>query len=143
MESDVRIVFFDGECPFCIGWVKFLLDRDAGDRLRFASLQSKWSHNFFEEKGLPLPKMDSVLVWDGAILYSESKAIIALAEVLPGIWHFGRHIDVFSEKVRNGAYRFIASRRYNLFGRKKSCWLPGEEYKRKFLDLSDPVYETS
>ncbi|NDV63111.1 DUF393 domain-containing protein [Puniceicoccales bacterium CK1056] len=143
MESGLRIVFYDGQCPFCVGWIKFLLDRDAKDHLRFASLQSDWSSRFFERNGLDQPAMDSVLVWDGQYLHAQSEAIISIAEILPGIWHGGRFIGKLPPRIRDGAYTFIAERRHDLFGKKEKCWLPSEDYRRKFLDLSDPVYKSA
>ena len=134
MGSDRHIVFYDGECPFCIGWVKFLLDRDGHDRFRFAALQGDWARKFFAEHGLTHPGMDSVAVWDGEALHRTSAAVAALAEALPGIWHLGRHIRSLPESWREGAYDFVARNRYNWFGRRKACWVPGPDERAKFMD---------
>ena len=134
MKADKRIVFYDGECPFCIGWVKFLLDRDGDDRFRFAALQGDWARDFFAEKGLPHPGMDSVVVWDGAALHRQSEAVVALAEALPGIWHLGRHLSLVPESWRDGAYRIVAKNRYRWFGKRQACWVPGAGERAKFLD---------
>jgi predicted DCC family thiol-disulfide oxidoreductase YuxK len=31
-------------------------------------------------------------------------------------------------------YNFIARNRYRWFGKKDACWIPGEEWKEKFLN---------
>ena len=136
MESDHLLVLYDGECPFCVSWVKFLLDRDGRDRLRFAALQSAWTRKFMAEKGLQEPELQSVLVWDGKRLYRESEAISRVAAALPGIWQVGRHLEAIPEDLRDKAYRFVAERRHRWFGRKHDCWMPKETDRRKFLDLS-------
>jgi predicted DCC family thiol-disulfide oxidoreductase YuxK len=141
MDSGKLLVFFDGRCPFCVGWVKFLLDRDGHDRLRFASLQSDWTRRFFAERNLAHPGTGSVVVWDGRWLFQESEAVAEMAAALPGIWrllHWSRRLP---RRWRDGAYRFVARRRHDWFGTYRSCWLPDRRERGKFLDLDDPVYQ--
>ena len=135
MKSGQLVVFYDGKCPFCVGWVKFLLDRDGDDRLRFAALQSDWTGAFFAERGLARPGVESVLVWDGREMKSRSEAALALAEALPGVWSLGRHLDILPDTLRNKVYGFIAERRYDWFGKYDSCWVPKAADRAKFLDL--------
>jgi len=138
MNAGDLLVFYDGKCPFCVSWVKFLLDRDGYDRLHFASLQSEWTAGFFKEHGLPQPDLESVLVWDGDQLVGESEAIAVLAEALPGIWQAGRHLLLLPSGLRHKAYRFVADRRYSWFGQYDDCWVPKPEDRRKFVDLTGP-----
>ena len=135
MTENHLIVFYDGQCPFCVHWVKFLLDRDGDDRLRFASLDSEWSDRFFTKQNLKHPGKESLVVWDKGFLKRQSEAAIALAGVLPGIWNLGRHIDIFPTRFRNDSYDFIAKNRYKWFGQYDKCWVPKLEDWRKFLDL--------
>lgn len=137
----LRTVFFDGCCPFCVGWVKFLLDRDGHDRLRFAALQSEWTRAFLARKGVPHPGGDSILVWNGEQLLSRSEAVLDLAEALPGVWSLGRHLSFLPLQTRDFLYDFIATRRYQWFGSQPRCWLPRKADQAKFLDLSDPIYQ--
>lgn len=137
MESDHLVILFDGECPFCVGWIKFLVDRDADDRFRFASLQSDWAARFIRAHGIDEPLPDSILVWDGKHLKTRSAAIIAIAEELPGIWHGMRHLDLFPNRFRDKIYAFIARNRHKLFGKYETCWLPKAETRWKFLDSED------
>ena len=136
MGNDHLIVFYDGNCPFCVGWVKFLLDRDGHDRLRFASLDSDWSTRFFAERNLKHPGRESIVVWDGEFLRLRSAAAVTVAEALPGIWRLGRHIDIFPVRVRDNGYDWVARNRYKWFGKYDSCWIPKAEDRRKFLDLA-------
>jgi predicted DCC family thiol-disulfide oxidoreductase YuxK len=135
MKEEQLIVFYDSNCPFCVGWVKFLLDRDGNDRLRFAALQGEWANRFFKEHNLKHPGMESLVVWDQGFLKVRSDATIALAEALPGIWSMGRHVDVFPRRFRDQAYDMVAGNRYKLFGKYDECWVPKSSDKWKFLDL--------
>ena len=141
MTDGRLLIFFDGKCPFCIGWVKFLIDQDGRDCFRFAALQSDWTHRFFEDHGQPHPGMGSIVVWDGTNLLFQSRAISVVTDRLPGVWRFLRHITKLPGSLPDRIYDFIAIRRYRLFGRRDSYWLPEEAERRKFLDLSDPFYQ--
>jgi predicted DCC family thiol-disulfide oxidoreductase YuxK len=143
MDVEHLIVFYDGTCPFCVSSVKFLLDRDGRDRLRFASLESDWSNRFFAEQNLKHPGMDSLVVWDKGFLKRQSGAAIALAEVLPGIWSLGRHFDIFPTGFRDNAYDLIARNRHKWFGRYDKCWIPKPDDRRKFLDLATTAVHDS
>jgi predicted DCC family thiol-disulfide oxidoreductase YuxK len=133
--ADKRIVFYDGQCGLCIGWVRFVIDRDGNDHFRFASLQSAWSKAFFEARGLGAPDLNSVAVWNGNDLLRKSEAIAEIAAHLGGAWQLGKHLMALPESVRDGAYTYIARNRHQWFKQKRECWLPKPEYRRKFLDL--------
>jgi predicted DCC family thiol-disulfide oxidoreductase YuxK len=142
MDRDHLLILFDGECPFCIGWIKFLIDRDADDRLRFASLQSDWTKRFLEKQAIEQTLPDSILVWDGEHLKSRSAAIIAIAEELPGIWHGMRYMEIFPRDFRDRIYAYIARNRHKLFGKYESCWIPRPEVRGKFLDSTESADQT-
>ena len=130
------IVFFDGQCPFCVGWVKFLLDRDGYDNLRFASLQSDWSRDFFEKENLPHPGLESIVIWDGITFSFGSDAILEILAVLPGLWKFLRHGRAIPVKLRETLYGWVARNRLNWMDSYDTCWVPKEEEKAKFFDLT-------
>ena len=137
MSTEHLIVFYDGNCPFCVGWIKFLLDRDGHDRLRFASLDSEWSTRFFSEHNLKHPGKESIVVWDGEFLRLRSRAVVTIAESLPGIWQLGRHVDILPIGMRDGTYDWVARNRYKWFGKYDKCWYPMAAGRRKFLDLEE------
>jgi predicted DCC family thiol-disulfide oxidoreductase YuxK len=139
MTREHLIVFFDGECPFCVGWIKFLIDRDADDRFRFASLQSDWTARFLSRHGIEESLPDSILVWDGEQLRTRSAALITIAEALPGVWHGIRHLDIFPRDFRDRIYAAIARNRHKLFGKYEACWVPSAAVRGKFLDSEAPV----
>lgn len=136
MDKSCLILFFDGECRFCVGWVRFLLDRDANHRLRFAHLQGAWAHRFFESQGHPHPGPDSLVVWDNGQVRTASDAILAISGALPGAWNLFKYGRIVPKALRDQLYALIAERRYRLFGRYDQCWVPAPEERRKFLDLA-------
>lgn len=128
------LVFYDGVCPFCIGWVRFIIDRDGADRFRFASLQSDWAQRFFEKEGFEIPKQPALLVYDGGYFHLASEAAIVIAGHLPGVWRLLRHVSKLPFAWRNRGYHWLAARRYSIAKKRESCWLPDPAYRHKFLD---------
>lgn len=126
------VVFYDGHCPFCLGWVRFLLRRDPHDRLRFAPLTGNWAAEFFQSH--PRPDTDSLLLWQGNRLHSESEAVWRLAALLPFPWSMARFLHFLPRLFRDAAYRWIARHRYRWFGRHPQCRLPTKGESRKILE---------
>ena len=143
MEPSRLIVFYDGSCPFCNGWIKFLLDRNGADRLRFAALESSWTLEFFESRHLRHPGTEALIVWDKGFLSRGSGAVAAIAAQLPGIWKLGRHLDLIPVKVREPLYKWVARNRYRWFGRREACWIPDGATRMKFLDLKEAAVQDS
>jgi predicted DCC family thiol-disulfide oxidoreductase YuxK len=143
MTRDQLIILFDGECPFCVGWIKFLIDRDADDRFRFASLQSDWTTRFLIRHEIVESLPDSIVVWDGDRFLTRSAALIAIAEALPGIWHGMRHLDMFPKEFRDRIYAAIARNRHRLFGKYETCWVPKPDVRGKFLDSGEASRQDS
>ncbi len=136
MDNDPHLwVFFDGACPFCVGWVKWLADRDGRDALRFAPLQGHWARQVLAEHGLAAEALESLVVWDGVRLLTGAMAVRRVAATLPGIWRLaGRMFGLLPASWQEGLYRFVAARRYRWFGRYPACWVPEPAARRKFLD---------
>jgi predicted DCC family thiol-disulfide oxidoreductase YuxK len=129
------VVLFDGVCNLCQGSVQFLLKRDKPGRLRFASLQSEAARALLAARGVTLPEgdPDSILLVEGAQVYSHSDAILRIARHLPGLWKLGVFGLVLPKFVRDAVYRWVARNRYRWFGRTESCWLPTPSLRARFL----------
>lgn len=126
------VLFYDGHCPFCLGWVNWLLRRDRKDRFRFAALTSDWAYQFFQSH--PRPQADSLLLWDGHSLHAESEAVWRIAAALPRPWNSLRYLRFLPRPFRDAAYRFIAKHRYRWFGRHDQCQLPSTDEASKILE---------
>ena len=129
--ADGPIVFFDGECGLCNGFVDFAMARDRGGRLRYAPLQG-------ETAELRLPEefrgMDSVvLLRDGKPL-QRSSAVAGVLWELGGLWRFaGRMLRHVPYRLREFGYRIVAKNRYRLFGKRDACRMPTPEERGRIL----------
>lgn len=132
--QDKIIVFFDGECAFCIGWVNFIIDRDSADRFRFAALQGDWARRFFVAEKLVHPGMDSMVVWKDGKLLLRSDAALAIAASLPRPLRWAEGFVIIPRNWRDCAYNFIARRRHKWpFRRSGACRLPSADMRAKLL----------
>lgn len=80
------IIFFDGHCPFCHFWVRYILLMDRKNQFKFAPLQGKTASPFLLARNLNTN--DSVVVWQpGLAYYTQSAAVFEIARTLGGLHH--------------------------------------------------------
>jgi predicted DCC family thiol-disulfide oxidoreductase YuxK len=131
--DQTAIIFFDGECNLCNGFVNLLLKIDRQEIFKFAPLQGRTA-----DRLLPSLSNDrsqwSIFYLERENLYSQSDAVIKIAERLGGFWSLLTIGRLLPPKIRDRAYRSIASNRYLWFGRLDACRLPKDAEKARFLD---------
>lgn len=125
-----NIVFFDGYCHICDGFVSFLLAVDIKRKLRYAALEGETArklavHNtetvtFFKEPGKSFERSDAVLEILSTIFPLLKPLSWLVQKVLP-------------QKIRDYMYNFIARNRYKVFGKRETCRLPTPEERESFL----------
>lgn len=124
------IVFFDGICHLCNGFVDSIVLRDPQHRFYFAPLQgstalSKLSANEIKD-------LDSVVLWQNGVTFKRSTAVLKILVGLGGahrLWSIFFIIPVF---FRDWIYGWVAKNRYLWFGQKEMCRLPTPE-EREYL----------
>ncbi len=115
-ERDV--VFYDGECALCQGFVRFLLrcDRD-GRRFLFSPLQGHLITQLMESAVREsLPDTLVLRTTDGRVRI-RSEAVLGALDRLGGFWRvvgiLGR---IAPRRVRDAVYAWVARTRRRLFG---------------------------
>ena len=137
------LVIFDGHCGFCNGCVRWLLERDRRDRLRFASFERAEAAGLLRRHGQEAAGGRSgagtILVVRGAGRAAEemlrrSDAVAALLRELPRPWpSVAAALAWIPRPVRDLGYRLVARWRYRIRGRVESCPLPAAEERERFL----------
>ncbi len=129
----MNLILFDGVCNLCNGFVQFVIQRDSRGFFRFASLQSETAKELMLKNGADPEKMDSVLFFDGTVLYHKSEAVLQIAKGLKG---FGwlTYLRILPLGFRDVIYDLVARSRYRLFGRRNECMIPTPELRSRFLD---------
>lgn len=118
-RADERVtIYYDGHCGLCHGFVRFVLAEDrAGDRIGFSPLQGeRFAEAVAPEERAGLP--DSVIVQDAdGRLLTRSCAVLEIARRLGGLWGAAAIVArMLPERLRDGAYDFIAAIRRRIFG---------------------------
>lgn len=126
------VIFFDGVCGLCNGFVTLLLRLDRGGRYLFAPLQGRTAQH-----QLPLHLSDSpgtLVLLDGEDVVLRSEAVIRIVAGLGGIWRMVGLVRLVPRFLRDSIYNALASRRYRWFGRRNVCRVPTPEQQWRFLD---------
>jgi predicted DCC family thiol-disulfide oxidoreductase YuxK len=133
MYQQQSIVFFDGVCNLCNGFVQFVLKHELNSHYKFCSLQSEFAANFFKEKQFISNGIDSVIVFDNNQFYLESAAAFKIINKLK--WPY-KALYIFSTLpgfLNNSIYKIIAKSRYKIFGKSNVCWVITDKNKTRFL----------
>lgn len=131
--SGKAILFYDGNCGFCNGLVRFALSEDIDKKLEYSPLQGK----AFQEKELIPIEGDSIVVLkeSGEALYKSDAAVHCL-ELMGGVWFLlGKVIRFIPKVLRDKGYDYIGRIRYHLAGKVDSglCMLLPKPYRDRML----------
>jgi predicted DCC family thiol-disulfide oxidoreductase YuxK len=137
MEKPHRnIVFFDGVCGLCNGFVNFCLRHDQQKALHFATIQG----NTFKQLLADHPEMADVesmfLVREqhgSSRIYTHSNAALHTLGLLGMPWSLASVLLVIPRFLRDPVYRVIAAVRYRLFGKSQACRVPEPAESDRFL----------
>ncbi|WP_291966412.1 thiol-disulfide oxidoreductase DCC family protein [Maribacter sp.] len=134
MESNKKIILFDGICNLCNSSVQFAIKRDENDIFRYAALQSETGKRLLEERSIDTKKVDSIILIEPNIAYyTKSTAALEIGKNLRGLRTISSILLWLPESFRNIVYDFIAANRYKWYGKKEACMIPTEDLKRKFI----------
>jgi predicted DCC family thiol-disulfide oxidoreductase YuxK len=127
-KAELVVLFFDGYCNLCNGAVRFVLNNENAEDLKFASLQGQTA-----QKYLPPSLPDSLVMWVDGKIYVESSAALKLIPYLKWYFQFLRIMWIFPNVLRNAVYRFIAKNRIRWFGSSTYCAVMQPQWKNRFL----------
>lgn len=136
-RSSAGILFYDGFCGLCHGWVRFVLARDrSGDAFRFAPLDSEsFRTNVPEENRRGLPDSIVLLTGDGVLL-TRSTAIVHILKRLGGAWRYlGIVLSLIPAPLGDWLYDRVASVRHRVFRRPEDACPVLPPHLRSRFDL--------
>ncbi|AFY37199.1 thiol-disulfide oxidoreductase DCC [[Leptolyngbya] sp. PCC 7376] len=115
VKIDKPIIFFDGECNLCNGFVDFILNIDPTQKFYLAPLQGSTAKQYLP----PLPNKQedwAIAYFDGQKTYHASEACLEICKELGGIWSIFALTQPLPISFRDFVYSIIATNRYNWFG---------------------------
>jgi len=125
------IIIYDGVCVMCNSFFRWVHKNDKKNIFMFSNFQSKYSLNNMDK----LKNTDSIAVVlkDGGVL-RKTEAVSYILKKTNSFLAARFLIFVIPYPISNMFYDFIASIRYNIFGKYDSCPILDNKYKLKFID---------
>ena len=125
------IIIYDGVCVMCNSFFRWVHKNDKKNIFMFSNFQSKYSLNNMDK----LKNTDSIAVVlkDGGVL-RKTEAVYYILKKTNSFFAARFLIFVVPYPISNIFYDFIASIRYNIFGKYDSCPILDNKYKLKFID---------
>jgi len=134
VNSNKKIILFDGVCNLCNSSVQFAIKRDENDIFRYAAIQSETGKKLLDERNIDTNEIDSIILIEPNIAYyTKSTAALEIGKDLKGLGTISSILLWLPESFRNIVYDFIAVNRYKWYGKKEACMIPTEELKSKFI----------
>lgn len=100
----------------------------------FASLQSEFGQQFLSERGLNTQEFNTMYLWKpGRYYLIKSQAVLAIANILGGIYKLSAVGKILPSFIRDKAYDMISRNRMKLANQK--CYLPDQHQKKKFIQV--------
>lgn len=129
-SAEGPIVFYDGDCGLCHGFVQFIVARDRRRRFRFAPLQGPTAARLIPSLAVA---PSTVVLKDDRGIHLRSEASLRVLARLGGPWAFAAVLRVLPVRLRDAVYNLIAARRLNWFGHADRCVLPVPHERTRFL----------
>ncbi len=127
-----KIVLFDGVCNLCSAAVQFILSHNTRKNLRFASLQSDFGQSQLVKFQLPA-EVKTIVYLKGENVFLRSAAALEICKELNGLYPILSVFTICPTFLRDWIYNFIASHRYQWFGKKDQCWIPSPDLASRFI----------
>ena len=126
------IIFFDGVCAMCNGFVDLMLRADRQQVFLFAPIQGETARELLPPIGED-PEQWSMVYLDERGIHDQSDASLEVYRRLGGLWAPLGWLRFVPRFVRNPVYRLIARNRYRLFGKREVCRIPTADERARFL----------
>jgi prepilin-type processing-associated H-X9-DG protein len=130
-KIDKNIVFFDGHCGLCNGFVDFVLKHDTKGIFYFSPLQSDFAKRTVPESYIT--DLKSVVVHINGETFMRARAVF---QVLRKLGSPIKVLSIFSllpDSILNVSYDLVATNRYRIFGKRETCRLPGPSERARFI----------
>lgn len=125
---------FDGVCNFCSGYVRAVTMMDRTGVIHFTAMQSAYGADLCRRYGIDPTDPSTFLFIDDGKVWTASDAMIAMFKRLPAPWRWLSVLEVAPRPWRDAVYRWTARNRYSLLGKRRTCIIPPQNIRDRFID---------
>jgi len=127
------VIFFDGVCGLCNGFIDFVLEIDTSSVHKFATLQGDVAKSRLPKESVE--DLNTIVLINDGKTYTQSGAVSKVLRNIGGIWTvLGTLLWLIPKPLRNFGYHVVAQNRYQWFGKRDTCRMPTPEERAKFFD---------
>ena len=126
-----KIVFFDGVCNLCNGFINFIFRYNNDPELKVSSLQGETAKKHLNNSDIR--ELNSVIYFKEGQKYYQSKAVLYILKDMGSIFKLAFIFIIIPSFLRDPIYKFIANNRYRFFGKQDYCRLPTPDERDRFL----------
>lgn len=134
MSRPHPVVLFDGVCNLCNWTARHIIRHDPSGRFRLASLQSRPGRDLVAQYGVDPDTINTVVLVENGNVYTKSDAALMIARRLRGPSQFLWPMRFLPRPIRDAAYDWVSRNRYQIFGKREECMIPGSGIQERFLD---------
>ncbi len=132
LSKDHPIVFYDGVCNLCDGFVNFVICNDPQGKVKFCALQNEQALEIRKEASIE-DDLDTVIGLHNGKIHTHSDVLFLVARQLGGFWLIISPLQYLPKGFRNFIYRWVARNRYSWFGKQETCIIPSLDLTARFL----------
>lgn len=129
-----KIIFYDGHCNLCNGFVNAIIKLDKKNIFLFAPLNGNHAKNLLKKNNIKNTTIDSVVLFNNNSISYKSKAVIEILISLGGIYRVLVMTKIIPRAILDWLYDIVAKNRYSWFGKQDHCMVPDKKIISKFLD---------
>ena len=124
--TEKTIIFFDGICNLCDSFINFVYERDSRRQFFYAPLQGKTARDLLAETDRT--DLKYIVLFCNGQIFRGPEAIQEIFSLL-----YPKKTRILRKIPGHFLYKFIAKRRYKIFGKKEELYEPSPEQKEFFL----------
>lgn len=133
------IVFFDGQCVLCNGAMKSVLENDTKKHFLICAQQSEIGQKLLSRHKVDLSSLKTIYVIRNCGTENESildrgRAILYMMKNLEKFQALEAFGSLFPPALVDVFYKFVATIRYQVFGKTETCMMPTPEVRDQILD---------
>ena len=126
-----KIVFFDGNCPFCNKTVMQLAKLDSKHQFIFVSNTSRKGIELLEQEELLIASNSTIVTLVNGIYYVKTEAIFQFLKTTKKLLFLSFFIGITPLLIANKVYDLIARNRLKIV--KGACEIPSQKLLKKFV----------
>lgn len=128
----MKILFFDGYCSLCNGFIDWSMKQDKQKLVQYASLQGESAQKYLSDLKY-VNEVETIVYYRENQIYDRSSAILIFFKDIGGVWQIFSVLFIIPKFIRDFFYKIIAKNRYLFFKKRDTCRLPTPEEKERLL----------